>query len=43
MRGCMTGVRAEPYAYGSAEYVAIEVYLMARALGMPMETPAVRP
>jgi sulfur-oxidizing protein SoxA len=43
MRGCMTGVRAEPYPYGAAEYVAIELYLMSRAAGMPMETPAVRP
>lgn len=43
LRGCMTGVRAEPYAYGSAEYVAIEAYLMTRAAGLPMETPAVRP
>jgi len=43
LRGCMTGVRAEPFAYGAAEYVAIELYLMARATGMEMETPAVRP
>ena len=43
MRGCMTGVRAEPYAMGSAEYVALELYLMSRAKGMTMETPAVRP
>jgi sulfur-oxidizing protein SoxA len=43
MRGCMTGVRAEPYPYGAAEYLAIELYLMSRARGMPMETPAVRP
>lgn len=43
LRGCMTGVRAEPYAYGAAEYVEIELYLAQRAAGMPIETPAVRP
>jgi L-cysteine S-thiosulfotransferase len=39
----MVGVRAEPYAAGSAELVALEVYLAARAKGMKMESPAVRP
>jgi L-cysteine S-thiosulfotransferase len=43
LRGCMTGIRAEPYAYGSAEFVALELYLKARAAGMPMESPGVRP
>jgi L-cysteine S-thiosulfotransferase len=43
LRNCMVGVRAEPYAYGSPEYVALEAYLMRRASGMPMEAPAVRP
>jgi sulfur-oxidizing protein SoxA len=43
LRGCMTGVRAEPYAYGAPEYVEIELYLAQRAAGMPVETPAVRP
>ena len=43
LRGCMTGVRAEPYDYGAPEMVALELYLMARARGMPIETPAVRP
>ncbi|WP_431285017.1 sulfur oxidation c-type cytochrome SoxA [Humitalea sp. 24SJ18S-53] len=43
LRGCMTGVRAEPFAYGSAGYIAIELFLMSRAAGMPLETPAVRP
>jgi sulfur-oxidizing protein SoxA len=43
LRGCMTGVRAEPFAYGAPEYVAIELFLMQRAAGMEMETPAVRP
>ncbi|WP_029356297.1 sulfur oxidation c-type cytochrome SoxA [Bosea sp. 117] len=43
MRGCMVGVRAEPFAYGSDAYVALEAYLMSRAAGMAMETPGVRP
>ena len=43
LRGCMTGVRAEPFAYGSAEFIAIEAYLMERARGMMLETPAIRP
>lgn len=43
LRGCMVGVRAEPFAYGSAEFIAIEAYLMERARGMVLETPGVRP
>lgn len=43
LRGCMTGIRAEPFAYGSAEFIAIEAYLMERARGMVLETPAIRP
>ena len=43
LRNCMTGVRAEPYSYGSAEFVELEYYLMWRARGMMLETPAVRP
>jgi sulfur-oxidizing protein SoxA len=43
LRNCMIGMRAEPYAYGAPEYVELELYLMWRARGMPMETPAVRP
>jgi sulfur-oxidizing protein SoxA len=43
LRNCMIGMRAEPYAYGSPEFVALEAYLMWRARGMPMESPAVRP
>ena len=43
LRGCFTGVRAEPYAYGAPEYVELELFLMSRANGMPVETPAVRP
>jgi len=43
LRNCMIGVRAEPYEYGAPEAVALELYLMERTHGMPIETPAVRP
>ncbi|MBC5783672.1 sulfur oxidation c-type cytochrome SoxA [Ramlibacter sp. USB13] len=43
IRGCMTGVRAEPFAYGSVEMTELELYLARRAMGMPWEGPAVRP
>ena len=43
LRNCMIGVRAEPYVYGAPEYVELEYYLMWRARGMTLETPAVRP
>ncbi|RYI99647.1 MAG: sulfur oxidation c-type cytochrome SoxA, partial [Acetobacteraceae bacterium] len=32
-----------PFAYGAPEYLAIETFLMSRAAGLPLETPAVRP
>jgi hypothetical protein len=34
---------AEPYAFNAPEYVNVELFLMLRARGMPVETPAVRP
>jgi sulfur-oxidizing protein SoxA len=43
LRNCMTGVRAEPYADGSDEATALELFLMQRATGLPLETPGVRP
>jgi sulfur-oxidizing protein SoxA len=43
LRNCMIGMRAEPFAYGALEYVELELYLMWRARGMTIETPAVRP
>ena len=43
LRGCISGVRAEPFPYGSAELVELELYLARRAAGMRIETPAVRP
>jgi len=43
LRACITGIRAQPYDYGAPELVELELYLMSRARGMPMEAPAVRP
>jgi L-cysteine S-thiosulfotransferase len=43
LRNCITGVRAQAPDYGAPELVALELYLMSRAHGMTMETPAVRP
>ncbi len=43
MRTCMTGVRAQPFDAGDASWTALEAYLMQRAAGMPIESPAVRP
>lgn len=43
LRNCLVGMRAEPYAYGSPEFVDLELYLMWRARGMKVETPGVRP
>jgi sulfur-oxidizing protein SoxA len=39
---CNTSVRAEPYAYGSREYLGLELFLAARGNGLPIESPAVR-
>jgi sulfur-oxidizing protein SoxA len=41
-RGCNKQVRATPYGYGSDEYVALELYVASRGMGLPVETPAVR-
>jgi sulfur-oxidizing protein SoxA len=43
LRGCMSGVRAQPFEYGAPQAVALELYLMERARGMAMDAPAVRP
>jgi sulfur-oxidizing protein SoxA len=43
LRNCLVGMRAEPYEYGAPEFVNLELFLMWRARGMPMEAPAVRP
>ena len=43
IRNCMTGVRADPFAPGAPEMIALELYLMERAKGMPLDAPGVRP
>lgn len=43
LRNCLTGIRAVTPAQGAPELVDLELYLMWRARGMPMETPGVRP
>jgi L-cysteine S-thiosulfotransferase len=43
LRNCLIGMRAEAFAYGAPENVDLELYLMWRARGMKVETPAVRP
>jgi len=43
LRACIFGIRAQPYGIGAPELVELELYLMSRARGMPVETPAVRP
>ncbi len=43
LRNCLTGVRAEPYAFGSPELLELELFLAWRARGMLLESPGVRP
>jgi sulfur-oxidizing protein SoxA len=43
LRACMTGIRAQAYDFGSPELVELELYLLSRARGLPVESPAVRP
>ena len=43
LRSCIAGIRAQAYDYGAPELVDLELYLMSRAKGMPVEAPAVRP
>lgn len=43
LRGCMTGVRAEPFAPDAPEWVELELYLASRSRGLPIEAPSVRP
>ncbi|HIG23218.1 sulfur oxidation c-type cytochrome SoxA [Henriciella sp.] len=42
LRDCDAGVRAEPRPFGSADYLAVELYLAKRAEGLEVETPGVR-
>lgn len=41
-RGCMNNIRANPHKRGSDEFVALELYVASRGLGLSVETPAVR-
>lgn len=41
-RGCNKQVRSKPFAYGSENYVNLELYLNWRGSGLRVETPAVR-
>jgi L-cysteine S-thiosulfotransferase len=43
LRNCINGMRTQNFDFGAPELVELELYLMSRASGMPMETPAVRP
>jgi sulfur-oxidizing protein SoxA len=43
LRNCLVGMRAESYSFGAGEFVDLELYLMWRARGMKLESPAVRP
>ncbi len=41
-RGCIRDTRAEPYAVGSEDFLALELYVASRANGLSIEGPAVR-
>jgi sulfur-oxidizing protein SoxA len=43
LRNCLVGIRAEAPGYASPDYIALALYLMDRARGLPIEVPAVRP
>jgi L-cysteine S-thiosulfotransferase len=43
LRNCLFGIRAQVPEFGADELVDLELYLMWRARGMKIETPAVRP
>jgi sulfur-oxidizing protein SoxA len=43
LRNCLAGMRAQAPEFGAAELVDLELFLMWRARGMKIETPAVRP
>lgn len=42
LRDCDTGVRAEPLPFGDETYLALELFLAARAGDLELESPAVR-
>ncbi len=41
-RGCIRDTRAETFAVGSPEFVALELYVMSRGNGLDIEGPSVR-
>ena len=43
LRNCMSGVRAQQFDYGSPEMAQLELFLAARARGLRLESPGVRP
>jgi L-cysteine S-thiosulfotransferase len=43
LRNCLIGMRAETPDYGDPRYVVLELYLMERARGLPIDAPGVRP
>ncbi len=43
LRGCLSGVRAEAFADGADDWVALEAWLMRRAAGLLSEGAGVRP
>lgn len=42
LRACSLGVRATQFPLGSPEYLALELFLAARANGLPVEAPGLR-
>ncbi|MFM1891223.1 MAG: sulfur oxidation c-type cytochrome SoxA [Pseudomonadota bacterium] len=42
LRECFISFRADPFDPGSEEFKLLELYLMSRGNGLPIETPAVR-
>lgn len=43
LRGCLVGVRAEPWAADAPEWLALQAFLMQRSAGMALEGAGVRP
>jgi len=43
LRGCLAGVRAQPWPLGAVELVELELFLKNRAFDMAMDAPGVRP
>lgn len=42
LRACLSGVKAEIWAFGSEELMELELYLSFRGEGLPIESPGVR-